>query len=388
MRQGARSGERIDDIEVLRGLSVLMILCSHLRQSLIPWDVPGWDHVIKYYFDLWPAVDLFFAISGFVIARTLLPAVRAGVAAGQAPRTLLAFWVRRAWRILPSAWLWLWLMLLQSAVFNRSGTVDNFHTNFEATIAGMLSIANFRLAALFGHIGYGMSPHYWTLSLEEQFYAVLPLAVLFCRRFLLPVLIVALLAFAAAAQSDLLMCCRAQPLILGVLLAMAAETKAFKAFEPAVLGRSRLARLAAFGVPLLCMMAVAPAAQRITTHSADVVAVLVLALVFIACFDRDYIPPRGILRPVMLWAGTRSYALYLSHLSVFYGAREFWLRVAPAGTRFGPGWGPAFIATAVVALVVVAELNFRIVERPLRRHGARIARGIWPGAHAEAAAPA
>ena len=117
---------RIDDIEVLRGLSVLMILFSHLRLSLIPWEIPWWDHLTKYYFEFWPSVDLFFAISGFVIARTLLPMVRAGRAAGQAPRTLLAFWVRRAWRILPSAWLWLWIMLLQSAVFNRSGAADTF----------------------------------------------------------------------------------------------------------------------------------------------------------------------------------------------------------------------------------------------------------------------
>jgi peptidoglycan/LPS O-acetylase OafA/YrhL len=387
-RQPASSERRIDDIEVLRGLSVLMILVSHLRQSLIPWAVPWWDHVTKYYFDLWPAVDLFFAISGFVIARTLLPAVRAGLAAGQAPRALLAFWVRRAWRILPSAWLWLWLMLLQSAVFNRSGAVDTFHANFEATIAGMLSIANFRLAYMFHQFGYGMSTHYWTLSLEEQFYAVLPLAVLFCGRYLAVVLIVGLLALAATPQSDMLMCCRAQPLILGVLLAMAAETKAFALFEPVALARSRLARLAAFGLPLLCMTAVAAAAQRITTHPADVVAVLVLVLVFIACFDRNCIPPRGILRPLMLWAGTRSYALYLCHLSVFYGAREFWLRMAPAGTKFGPGWGPTLIATAVVVLVVVAELNFRIVERPLRRRGARIARGIWPGAAVHATASA
>jgi peptidoglycan/LPS O-acetylase OafA/YrhL len=388
MQQAGTADRRIDDIEVLRGLSVVMILFSHLRLSLIPWEIPWWDHLTKYYFEFWPSVDLFFAISGFVIARTLLPMVRTGKAAGQAPRTLLAFWVRRAWRILPSAWLWLWIMLLQSAVFNRSGAADTFHANYEATVAGMLSIANFRLADMFGQFGYGMSTHYWTLSLEEQFYAVLPLAVLFCGRFLRPVLIVALVALMAMPQSTWLSCFRAHPLIIGVLLAMAAESRAFAAFEPVVLGRSRVARWGVFGVLVFCMMAIAPFKQRITTHPIDVAAVLVGALVFIACFDRDYIAPSGMLRRVMLWCGTRSYALYLCHLSVFFGAREFWLRVAPAGTKFGPGWEPTFIATAVVVLVVVAELNFRIVERPLRRRGARIARRIWPGVASETGAAA
>src|SRR5271168_83153 len=132
---------RIDDIEVLRGLSVLMILASHLRQSLIPWGVPWWDHIIKYYFDLWPGVDLFFAISGFVIARTLLPSL---AASPHPARTMAAFWVRRFWRLIPSAWTWLGVILIASVVFNRSGAFDAFHTNFESVIAGMLSVANFR----------------------------------------------------------------------------------------------------------------------------------------------------------------------------------------------------------------------------------------------------
>jgi peptidoglycan/LPS O-acetylase OafA/YrhL len=271
------------------------------------------------------------------------------------------------------------VIVMQAAVFNRSGAMDNFHTNFEAAIAAVLSVANFRLAAGFMHYGSGASAHYWSLSLEEQFYVLLPLAVLLCRRFLVPVLILVFLVLMAVPQGVSIMQFRAHALVLGVLLALAAERPGFAAFEPVVLGRSWLARWAAFLVPVGCMAAVAPFGQRITTHPADVAGVLAIVPVFVACFDKGYIPTRGVLRRILLWTGSRSYALYLIHLPVYVGTRELWLRLAPPGTVFGPGWGPTFLATAAGALVLLAELNFRLVERPLRQHGARVASRIWIG---------
>jgi peptidoglycan/LPS O-acetylase OafA/YrhL len=370
---------RIDDIEVLRGVAVVMAALFHIRLFLIKWEVPWWDHVTTYYFDFWPGVDLFFGISGFVIARTLMPSLREGLAAGQQARAALAFWVRRAWRILPSAWLWLAVILVQAALFNRSLAMDSFHTNFEGAVAAALSVANFRLAAGFMHFGSGATAHYWSLSLEEQFYVLLPLAVLFCGRFLVPLLILVFIGLMAAPQGVWIMQFRAQALVLVVLLAVAADQPWFAAFEPVGLGRSWLARWVVLGVPVACMAAVAPFRQRITIYPADVAGVLAVVPVFVACWDKDYIPTRGVLRRMLLWTGSRSYGLYLIHLPVYVGTQELWARLSPAGTVFGRGWGPTFVATAAVALVGLAELNFRVVEVPLRRHGARVANGIWMG---------
>jgi peptidoglycan/LPS O-acetylase OafA/YrhL len=235
------------------------------------------------------------------------------------------------------------------------------------------------MAAAYLHSGYGISTHYWSLSLEEQFYLVLPLTALLCGRYMVPVLLAVLLALMAVPESPGLMFYRAHALVLGVLLAIASERPGFAVFEPVILRRSLLARSAALGVPLFCMAAVAPFGQHITGHPTDVVALLALVPVFIASFDKDYIPPRRVLRRVLLWTGSRSYALYLIHLPVFFGTRELWRDLAPAGTRFGPDWGPIFLVTAGVLLPALAELNFRFIERPLRRHGAHVAGRIWPG---------
>ena len=388
----APAERRIDDIELLRGIAVLMVLLFHVRLFLIAWPVPWWDNFTTNYCNFWPGVDLFFAISGFVIARTLLPTLRAGLAAGRAQSVAVAFWVRRAWRLLPSAWLWLGLILLQSAIFNRRLALGSVYLNFEATIAGMLSLANFRLAHLVAQEGFaakaGGSGHYWSLSLEEQFYFLLPLAAMFCGRFLVPVLLAALVVLVAMPPTIGLYYFRAYALILGVLLAVAAEHPAFAAFEPSGLGKSMLGRMAALLLPLTGMSAVAAITQQITPRPIETIAVLAIIPVFVASFGKDYLPLRGIARRAMRWTGQRSYALYLVHVPVFVGTAELWSRLMPAGTRFGPGWEPTFLVTACALVMLLAELNFRIVERPLRRHGALVAGRIWPGASSDPPVPA
>lgn len=180
--------KRIDDIEILRGFSVLLIAIHHARTNLFTWSSPGIER-LGVYFNGTFCVDLFFAISGYLIARELIPRLQGSVGSEMAFRTTLAFWIRRAWRILPSAWLWLGLTLLAVVAFNESGAFGSFRTNLEATVAGVLQVANLRFAETFGREPYGVSFVYWTLSLEEQFYLTFPLIVMLTRRYLAHALI-------------------------------------------------------------------------------------------------------------------------------------------------------------------------------------------------------
>ena len=66
---------RIGDIECLRGIAVIMVIFYHAHLALFTWPMPQLDHIEANYLQTWPGVDLFFAISGFVIARTLLPSL-------------------------------------------------------------------------------------------------------------------------------------------------------------------------------------------------------------------------------------------------------------------------------------------------------------------------
>jgi peptidoglycan/LPS O-acetylase OafA/YrhL len=96
-------------------------------------------------------------------------------------------------------------------------------------------------------------------------------------------------------------------------------------------------------------------------------------LVLLASFDGDYLMRDGMLKRSLLWVGSRSYALYLLHVPVMFGVRELWLRlgIQPA---HGHGWGLVLLALGLMG--VLAELNFVLVEAPLRARGARISDAI------------
>jgi peptidoglycan/LPS O-acetylase OafA/YrhL len=106
------------------------------------------------------------------------------------------------------------------------------------------------------------------------------------------------------------------------------------------------------------------------------VALISAILVFFASYDRDYLFPAGPLKQVMLWFGSRSYALYLIHIPAFFATRELWFRIEPEGTVFDGTFTLRFALTAGLLLLVFTELNYRFVEVPLRRRGARIAQRI------------
>lgn len=136
------------DIELLRGIAVLGVVFHHLQGSLFR-DGLAWLGSVAAYGQFWWGVDLFFAISGFVIARSLIPQLRACTSGAQCWQRIRDFWIRRAFRLLPSAWLWLLLMLLASLFLNRSGAFGSLHANLWATVAGLLQFANFRFADSF-----------------------------------------------------------------------------------------------------------------------------------------------------------------------------------------------------------------------------------------------
>ena len=369
---------RNSDIEVLRGIAVIYVVVYHAYGNLITWRTPELNLAFRY-FGGWSGVDLFFVISGFVIARSLVPKLENCADRQHYWVTSIAFWIRRYWRLLPSAWLWVGLVLLASLFFNSSGAFGGFKVNFEGGLSAILQVANLHLAATFGTPGgAGALFHLWSLSLEEQFYLLLPIVILVSGRWLPYVLGIAVLLQLASTRSGLYeMMLRTDGILLGVLLAMFSRSASYRLFEPVFLKKSRLLKTAIVGVLLLSLAVVGSEHLQIIDHRVSMITFISIALVFIASYDGDYLLPKGPLKTLFMWIGSRSYAIYLIHIPVFCLTREIWFRIGqPASPRFNPAYLDQLVLTALALIILLSELNYRLVEQPLRLRGRAISRAM------------
>jgi peptidoglycan/LPS O-acetylase OafA/YrhL len=145
------------DIQGLRALAVLLVVLAHAGVRFLPGGFVG--------------VDVFFVLSGFLITGLLLAEARVNGSV-----SLIDFYVRRARRILPAAALT--LLATDIAAF----FLLNFLRARDAVQDSLYALefaANFRFTARgLDYFAQADPPspllHYWSLSVEEQFYLVWP----------------------------------------------------------------------------------------------------------------------------------------------------------------------------------------------------------------------
>lgn len=117
----------------------------------------------------WAGVDLFFAISGLLICSRLIEEEQIN---GRI--SLRNFYVRRVFRILPPAYAFL---LFTVAL----GLFAHIPVDFPAAIASAFMIRNY-WGAWDYHPHQMSTDHFWSLSVEEHFYLMLPAILVFVRK--------------------------------------------------------------------------------------------------------------------------------------------------------------------------------------------------------------
>ncbi len=366
-----RQNTRLAEVEALRTIAVLLVLVQHLPDNLIFWPSYLGDKIL-FTSGFWTGVDLFFAISGFVIARSLLPRL-AGVTDWLSfTRIAVTFWIARAWRLLPSAWFRLTAPLILCLAFNRSGIYGSFADNWSVFVAGLLDLQNFHLMQTFYHSGNGTAFAQWSLSLEEQFYLLLPFAAFFFRRYLVfPLLLLAFAGFFVP-NTILMHMVRLWPVAFGVLLALWSLHRSYHECAPTGLAKSRAARIGLLVILLTCLVSTGSTNLHIVSFYQGPVALISVILVWVASYGRGYLWQAGFSRRMMEGIAARSYCLYLVHIPVYFAAREVWFRLR--GTALPNHLqGLTLIGFAVLAVFAVAEVNHRFLEQPLREYGKRLA---------------
>jgi peptidoglycan/LPS O-acetylase OafA/YrhL len=256
-----RSDVKNREIEQLRAVSICLVLVAHvilLSPFIYERVVPLFQ-----YASFGVGVDLFFCISGYVVAKSYCDYFDRYRMRDQFWPAARMFWLRRAYRLLPSAWLWVLIGLVGAVFFNRSGVFMDIEQNLKS------ALAIFSFTANIAHMHGWLAPNnvYWSLSLEEQFYVLFPLFLLLItgrRARIAALLLVIAVQFSLARNpfgdltAQYLASFRIDGFAWGILIFMFSRSAWYRRLEPSFLLRKPLALVATL---LLFYLLVAVPAQ-------------------------------------------------------------------------------------------------------------------------------
>jgi peptidoglycan/LPS O-acetylase OafA/YrhL len=327
------------DIDGLRAVAVLAVVCYHAFPEAVPGGFVG--------------VDAFFVISGFLISGIVTNALEAGTF------SFREFYARRVRRIFPALMVVLVACWLAELVMGSPDELRSLGRHLMSG-AGLFSNVIFWKQAGYFDTASETKPllHLWSLGVEEQFYLVWPLLLYACwsrwRGWLGLIAVVGAGSLVLdlvetprnASAAFYLPTPRAWEFMIGAMLAHPRLGRATKIGDAAgslgvvLLGGSIL--LLNRGLPYPGWRAILPT--------------LGTALV-IAAGPQSFWNRRLLSRRVLVGIGLISYPLYLWHwplLAFCRVAHDFEVSV------------PARIAI-IAASVVLAWITYRFVETPLRR---------------------
>ena len=361
---GVSRGRYLPQIDALRGLAVVGVFLFHLYTSAWPkaqleplkmWadlrSQPGIAHWIgaPSLFG-YAGVPLFFVISGFCIHLSFL----------QDPRPF-AYWPfmgRRFWRIYPA-----YLVAIGLSLLLPGNLIWQTHHVPKSVLLHLLFLHNVDHTTV-----YELSPPFWTLAVEFQFYAAYPIFLLLRRWFGAMTAVVIVLALAVALS-----------------LAWHGSHSGFAsppALRPALfwpewcLGALIAERFTAGKPPLLRFWIAAPVALAGILLAVPIDLwiewnYLAWAILSAALIERSVRTPSPLLtsrfslfRP-LVWIGAISYSIYLLHAMMILQLLPRMPRSADVRFLFG--------IVAIFPLVIVASVfSYLLVEMPGIAIGRRV----------------
>lgn len=335
------------DLDGIRAIAVLLVLFFHVDFSLFKAGFIG--------------VDIFFTISGFLIS---------GIVLREAQSTGFSFkhfYIRRATRLLPAYLFMLTVTLFVSIIVLAPLALFDF---FKSALASSLFVSNFYF--LLNHSGYFSTSvhelpllHTWSLSVEEQFYLIMPTALILWLKIkntsirmciLLISLVSSILVSGVLTNfnqglSYFLVPSRIHEFLFGTLLAVVVNTYG-KSATPSKLVSNILALCSLVGIVLISITL--SSKGEFPGYIAAAVCLFTALLIYSGLNERC-ISHKLLGNNLLVWVGLLSYSIYLWHWPIVsflkYVKVEF-------------DW---YIQLSVVlSSLFLAAISYFYVEKPFR----------------------
>jgi peptidoglycan/LPS O-acetylase OafA/YrhL len=319
-------------LDGLRGVSILLVLVGHASFSK---GCPPWLAPVAPVSNL--GVAIFFVLSGYLITTLLMQeeARNAGI-------SLRRFYLRRALRIMPASYAYVGVIALLAGL----GLLILKRGDIACALLYLMDYHHDRAWSL---------GHYWSLSVEEQFYLVWPpaLAALGARRALyLALVLLALaelfpslgIALMPSWNHELRLPNGAAPIAIGCLLALRFDR----------LGAMRFWRSGWWPAALIavCVVQVHQLNANRVVHGLQLLTHLLVAVVILRSVRVDGdLWGRILGSRVLRTAGTLSYSLYIWQ-QLFLGQG---------------GWSWTVFPLNLLCVLAVAVAGHLLVERPFLR---------------------
>ena len=351
----AKTTTKRHDIQGLRALAVLLVVAEHAFGQPVGGFI---------------GVDVFFVLSGFLMTSILF---REFENTGRI--RFLAFYRRRVRRLIPAAAATIGATVVASYFLFASG---RFTSTLWDALTALGFVSNWRYAAVetdYFARGAATSPlqHFWSLSVEEQYYLIWPLALL----------VLCVIAYATTMRRTIV-ALLALTITLGLFVLAFTYTNSDPGtayfITPARMWELSLGGVIALAMPLFNRVGRGPrpflmvigfagilVAAFITPNGAGFPApwsaLSVLSTALILAFPWQ--PTRHaawnpLTNPVAGYVGDISYSLYLWHFPAIILLAEAFRGLPGDGTLI-----PA--AVAVVASFGLAALSHRYIEEPVRK---------------------
>lgn len=372
---------RIRTLDGLRGVAVSMVLLFHC------FVFPANNLISKIVFDtlgsLWMGVDLFFALSGYLITRILL-------SAREKPNYFRNFYMRRVARIWPA-----YLLVLILAVYIAPLLVGPAWTEGEQSIIPWMALQFTNWAIVLHAPDFPWSrgvAHFWSLGAEEQFYLIWPIIIAFVPLKRLFVVCLSLFFFGVAIRFGLVInhqnwtkfymmpLSHMDGLIAGSALAVAITQDRFKD----LLQQQRLLVLEKIGwAGLLIVYLMGPGIILERYSWLVALAIMFSAFAFTGIVYRIHyslLPPmaeRALSHPAAVWMGRYSYGIYLLHYVLLFNIRTFAISHSKDLIDSHPNLSAIVLGVVVVSTtLILARLMFQFIELPALNWGARYSQKV------------